>query len=82
MHKALKLAQEFNKYFISSNGIDVSSRITVSRDEWRELFKEIVYLNNLSEAQNTAIEDMTRELDGCEDYILELQQSLRYYTES
>lgn len=62
MHKALKLAQEFNKYFISSNGIDVSARITVSRDEWRELFNEIVYLEYANSLKDEVIQDLRKQL--------------------
>lgn len=32
------LAAEFNRYFTSSNGIDVGERVSVPRDEWRKLF--------------------------------------------
>lgn len=37
MNHALKLAAEFNRYFTSSNGVDVPERVSVSRDEWRRL---------------------------------------------
>lgn len=37
MNNALKLAADFNRYFTSSNGIDVPERVSVSRDEWRQL---------------------------------------------
>lgn len=37
----LKLAQEFNRYFTSSNSVDVSLRITVNRDEWRQLYQSL-----------------------------------------
>ena len=37
MSKPLKLAAEFNRYFTSSNGVDVPERVSVSRDEWRQL---------------------------------------------
>lgn len=33
-----KLADEFNRYFTSANDVDVSARVSVSRDEWRELY--------------------------------------------
>ena len=36
-----KLAAEFNRYFTSSNGIDVPAKVSVSRDEWRALFTAI-----------------------------------------
>lgn len=36
--EAMKLAAEFNRYFTSSNGVDVPARVSVSRDEWRQLF--------------------------------------------
>lgn len=62
MHKALKLAHEFNKYFTSSNRIDVSSRITVSRDEWRELFKEIVYLEYANSLKDENIQELRKQL--------------------
>ena len=62
MHKALKLAQEFNKYFNSSNGVDVSARITVSRDEWRELFNEIVYLEYANSLKDEVIQDLRKQL--------------------
>jgi hypothetical protein len=32
-----KLAAEFNRYFTSSNGVDVPEHVSVSRDEWRQL---------------------------------------------
>lgn len=38
MPNTLKLASEFNRYFTSSNGVDVPERVSVSRDEWRQLF--------------------------------------------
>lgn len=34
---AAKLA-EFNRYFTSSNGVDVGERVSVPRDEWRSLY--------------------------------------------
>lgn len=37
MSKTMKLAADFNRYFTSSNGIDVPERVSVSRDEWRQL---------------------------------------------
>ena len=37
MSKALKLAAEFDRYFTSFNGVDVPERVSVSRDEWRQL---------------------------------------------
>lgn len=36
-----KLAAEFNRYFTSSNGVDVPAKVSVSRDEWRALFTAI-----------------------------------------
>lgn len=39
--KALKLAAEFDKRFISMNGIDVPERVSVPRDEWRALHDAI-----------------------------------------
>lgn len=36
--KLNKLAAEFNRYFTSSNGVDVPERVCVSRDEWRQLY--------------------------------------------
>lgn len=33
--------KEFNAYFTSGNNIDVAEKITVSRNEWRELLKSI-----------------------------------------
>lgn len=38
MPDVLKLAAEFNRRFTSSNGVDVPERVSVSRDEWRQLF--------------------------------------------
>ena len=35
--EAMKLAAEFNRYFTSGNGVDVPERVSVSRDEWRQL---------------------------------------------
>lgn len=37
----LKLLEEFNRYFISSNDVDVPARVSVSRDEWRQLYKSL-----------------------------------------
>jgi hypothetical protein len=37
----IKLATEFNRYFLSMNNVDVSQKITVDRDEWRALFGAI-----------------------------------------
>ena len=34
-------ANEFNRYFTSMNGVDVSQKITVDRDEWRSLYASI-----------------------------------------
>ena len=39
--QTIKLANEFNLYFTSSNDVDVPAKIQVSRDEWRELYKSI-----------------------------------------
>ena len=39
--EAMKLVLEFNRYFTSSNGVDVPARVSVSRDEWRALFNAI-----------------------------------------
>ena len=39
--EAMKLAAEFNRYFTSSNGVDVPAKVSVSRDEWRALFNAI-----------------------------------------
>ena len=36
--EVMKLATEFNRYFVSMNGVDVPERVSVSRDEWRSLF--------------------------------------------
>lgn len=36
--EVMKLAAEFNRYFISANGVDVPVKVSVSRDEWRQLF--------------------------------------------
>lgn len=36
-----KLADEFNRYFTSANDVDMPARISVSRDEWRELYAAI-----------------------------------------
>lgn len=33
-----KLLADFNRYFTSSNGVDVPARVSVPRDEWRALF--------------------------------------------
>ena len=37
-NKALELATELNKYFTSLNAVDVPDRVSIPRDEWRELF--------------------------------------------
>ena len=37
--EALKLAREFNRYFTSANSVDVPERISVPRDEWREVYE-------------------------------------------
>ena len=34
----VKLAAEFNRHFTSMNGVDVPERVSVPREEWRELF--------------------------------------------
>lgn len=39
--EAMKLAAEFNRYFTSTNGVDVPAKVSVSRDEWRALFTAI-----------------------------------------
>lgn len=39
--EAMKLAEEFNRYFTSANGVDVPAKVSVSRDEWRALFTAI-----------------------------------------
>ena len=39
--QTLKLANEFNRYFTSSNDVDVPAKVQVPRDEWRELYKSI-----------------------------------------
>lgn len=39
--EVMKLAAEFNRYFTSSNGVDVPAKVSVSRDEWRALFDAI-----------------------------------------
>lgn len=36
-----KLLADFNRYFTSSNGVDVPERVSVSRDEWRVLFEAL-----------------------------------------
>lgn len=35
---ALRLAAEMNRYFTSANDIDVPARISIPRDEWRQLY--------------------------------------------
>lgn len=42
----LKMLEEFNRYFTSGNDVDVPARVSVSRDEWRELYSAL-------KAQNT-----------------------------
>lgn len=37
LREALRLIWDFNRYFTSSNGIDVPDRISVPRDEWRKV---------------------------------------------
>lgn len=38
----LSALAEFNRYFASANGVDVSARISVPRDEWRALHAAIL----------------------------------------
>ena len=41
MRGPLALATEFNRYFTSSNRVDVGERVSVPRDEWRTLMAAI-----------------------------------------
>lgn len=41
MHLAQRLAKKFNSYFTSSNSVDVPDRVSVPRDEWRQLYAAI-----------------------------------------
>ncbi len=57
-----KLAAEFNRYFTSANGVDVPAKVSVSRDEWRELFAAI----QQAEAQQPAtgvLDDAVRDAE-------------------
>ena len=53
-NNTMKLLEEFNRYFTSSNDVDVPARISVSRDEWRQLYKSL-------KEQNTQPADVTDE---------------------
>lgn len=51
----IKLAAEFNRYFTSSNNVDVPARVTVSRDEWRQLYAAIEQTLNSSPQPDTKV---------------------------
>lgn len=53
-NNTMKLLEEFNRYFTSGNDVDVPARISVSRDEWRQLYKSL-------KEQNTQPADVTDE---------------------
>ena len=51
MSQELKsLADEFNRYFASENGVDVGERVTVSRDEWRTLYAALARTQQTEQA--------------------------------
>ena len=55
----LSALAEFNRYFTSANGVDVSARISVPRDEWRALHAAI-----LAKLQATHAEPVQDRIDA------------------
>ena len=56
---SVKLLEEFNRYFTSGNDVDVPARISVSRDEWRQLYKSL-------KEQNTKLAEVTDDqIESC-----------------
>lgn len=60
--KALKLAAEFDKRFISMNGIDVPERVSVPRDEWRALHDAI------KQALEEPVQEPMAKITGVDEY--------------
>lgn len=57
--EAMKLAAEFNRYFTSANGVDVPARVSVSRDEWRQLFAALS-----QQPDNTSCKSVQKRLEA------------------
>ena len=54
------LADEFNRYFTSANGVDVGERVNVSRDEWRTLYAALA---RTQQPEQVAPEDVRRDAE-------------------
>ena len=59
-----KLAEEFNKRFTSMNGIDVPERVSVPREEWRNLYGAIKQFEDLDRKACEELDCAEEVLDG------------------
>lgn len=74
--ETMKLAAEFNRYFTSANGVDVPERVSVSRDEWRQLFAALSQQPATTEPVAWPLRAQVWKRESTQEWVLEIAGTL------